>query len=113
VQLDLRTADFYRIADRDDLGYREKLAAYRLLADAHFDAERYTDFCDSRLRHLDEVAWEWFDGPAFDDLLVQTVRTTYPPHEHDRFVAHFRGLVGLWRSDESARLARGEPQPSQ
>ncbi len=113
VQLDLRTADFYRIAGRDDLGYREKLAAYRALADAHFDAERYTDFCDSRLRHLDEVAWEWFDGPAFDDLLVQTVRTTYPPHEHDRFVAHFRGLVGLWRSDESARLARGEPQPSQ
>jgi hypothetical protein len=25
-------------------------------------------------------------------------------HEHDRFVAHLRGLLGLWVRDESARL---------
>jgi hypothetical protein len=24
------------------------------------------------------------------------VRATYPPHEHERFLAHFRGLVGQW-----------------
>jgi hypothetical protein len=27
------------------------------------------------------------------------VQATYPPHEHERFVAHFRGLVGLWARD--------------
>ena len=105
-QLDLNTAAYYAIADRDDLTYREKLARYRVLADAHFDNERYVDFCDSRLAHLDEAALEWFAGPGFDRLLVDTVRTTYPAHEHERFLAHFRGLVGMWVSDESARLGQ-------
>jgi hypothetical protein len=49
---------------------------------------------------------EWFAGPGFDRLLVDTVRTTYPAHEHERFTAHFRGLVGMWVSDESARLGQ-------
>jgi len=29
-------------------------------------------------------------------VLVDTVQTTYPAHEHERFVAHLRGLVGQW-----------------
>jgi len=107
------THDDVRIAARvDDLDACESATLVTLL-DAHFAAERYADFCDSRLRRLDEVAWEWFGGAAFDDLLVQTVRELYPPHEHEQFVSHFRGLVGLWLSDESGRLARGEPQPMQ
>ncbi len=104
AQLDLNTRDYYAVADRDDLSYREKLAAYRSLAEAHFDTERYVDFCDSRLAHLDEVALEWFAGGAFDRMLVDTVRATYPAHEHDQFLAHFRGLVGMWVTDESSRL---------
>jgi hypothetical protein len=112
-QLDLNTRDYYVVADRQDLTYREKLAEYRRLAQTHFDTERYVDFCDSRLSHLDEVALEWFAGPHFDRLLVDTVVTTYPPHEHERFLAHFRGLVGLWVSDEASRLARGDRQPTQ
>jgi hypothetical protein len=36
---------------------------------------------------------EWVASQDFDDLLVDTVRTTYPAHEHERFVAHFRGLI--------------------
>jgi hypothetical protein len=32
------------------------------------------------------------------------VTSTYPAHEHERFIAHFRGLVGLWNADEGARL---------
>jgi hypothetical protein len=37
-------------------------------------------------------------------MLVDTVRATYPAHEHDQFLAHFRGLVGMWVTDESSRL---------
>ncbi len=111
-QLDLNIRDYYTVADRDDLTYREKLAAYRKLSDAHFDTERYVDFCDSRLAHLDEAALEWFAGPGFDEMLVDTVRSTYPPHEQEQFLAHFRGLVGLWVSDESARVSRGDLQPT-
>jgi hypothetical protein len=43
-------------------------------------------------------------GPDFDRLLTETVRSVYPPHEHDQFVAHLRGLLALWVSDESSRL---------
>jgi hypothetical protein len=97
--LDLDTAQYFAIADRDDLSYADKLAAYRVLADTYFETDRYRDFCASRLAHLDEVVLEWVSGPEFDALLVETVQATYPPHEHERFVAHFRGLVGLWVRD--------------
>ncbi len=43
-------------------------------------------------------------GPDFDQLLIDTVRSVYPAHEHDQFIAHLRGLLGLWVKDESARL---------
>ena len=102
---DLDTRRYFEIADREDLGYAEKLAAYRELADDYFEVERYRDFCARRLAHLDEVVLEWVDGPEFDRLLVDTVRSTFPPHEHDEFIAHFRGLLGAWVKDESARLA--------
>ena len=46
---------------------------------------------------------DWAAGPDFDRLLVDTVSATYPAPEHDRFVAHFRGLTSLWVEDESAR----------
>ncbi len=29
------------------------------------------------------------------------MRSTYPAAEHDRFVAHFRGLIGLWVTDNA------------
>ncbi len=32
------------------------------------------------------------------------MRATYPADEHDKFVAHLRGLTGLWVRDETARL---------
>jgi hypothetical protein len=102
---DLDTRRYFDIADRSDLDYGEKLAAYRRLADEYFETERYADFCASRLAHFDEVALEWFAGPEFDRLLVDTVRSTFPPHEQDHFIAHYRGLLGLWVKDESARLA--------
>jgi hypothetical protein len=59
------------------------------------------------LRHLDDVVLDWVAGPGFDGLLVRTVRSQYPAHEHDQFIAHFRGLLGLWVSDENARLRTG------
>jgi len=44
-------------------------------------------------------------GPDFDQLLIQTVRSVYPAHEHDKLIAHLRGLLGLWVRDESGRVA--------
>src|ERR671939_360685 len=58
-RLDLDTRRYFEIGDREDLGYREKLAAYRRLADEYFEVERYRDFCDSRLAHVDELVYDW------------------------------------------------------
>jgi hypothetical protein len=100
-RLDQDMRRYFDVADRDDLTYGEKLARYRRVADEFFETDRYWDFCASRLAHLDEVVLEWVDSPAFDGLLVETVRATYPEHEQERFLAHFRGLVGLWVRDSA------------
>ena len=39
---------------------------------------------------------DWIASTEFDRLLVETVLSTYPPHEQEQFLAHFRGLLGLW-----------------
>jgi hypothetical protein len=28
------------------------------------------------------------------------VQSTFPPHEHDHFVAHYRGLLAAWATDQ-------------
>jgi hypothetical protein len=100
-RLDLDTRHYFEIGDREDLSYEEKLAGYRKLADDYFEVERYRDFCDSRLSHVDELVLDWVDSPDFDRLLVDTVTSTYPAHEQERFLAHFRGLLGQWVREQA------------
>ena len=98
--------DWFRIGDDEDLDYGAKLAAYQRLADQHFDTERYHEFCAATLPDIDELVLEWVSTRHFDDMLVDTVRSTYPDHEQEKFLAHFRGLIGLWVTDET-QLLRG------
>jgi hypothetical protein len=101
-RLDLDTRRYFEIGDRDDLTYEEKLAAYRRLTDEHFETDRYRDFCASRLAHVDELVLEWVSSTDFDAMLVDTVRSLYPAHEQEAFVAHFRGLIALWVRERGA-----------
>jgi hypothetical protein len=101
-RLDLDTRRYFTIGDRDDLTYEEKLVEYRRLADDYFDVERYWEFCATSLAHVDELVLNWVASPDFDALLVRTVTATYPRHEHEGFVAHFRGLVGQWVRENAA-----------
>ena len=101
VRIDLDTRRYFEVGDREDLSYEEKLAEYRKLADEYFETDRYADFCASRLGHVDEMVYDWVRSDAFDSLLLDTVRATYPVAEHDRFIAHFRGLIGAWVHDQS------------
>jgi hypothetical protein len=104
-RLDLTTDAYFAIADDAGMSYADKLAAYRALADNYFDTDRYHDFCASSLGQLDAIVLDWIAGPDFDRLLIETVRSVYPAHEHDQFIAHLRGLLGLWVRDESRRVA--------
>jgi hypothetical protein len=103
---DLETRRYFDVGDRSDLSYEEKLAEYRRMADDYFSVEAYQQFCADSLGHLDEVVLDWVRGPDFDRLLVDTVRATFPSHEHEHFIAHYRGLLGAWAHDEEGRLAR-------
>jgi hypothetical protein len=94
--VDMDTRRYFEIGDREDLSYKEKLAEYRRLADEYFQVEEYTEFCATALGHVDELLLDWVSSAEFDALLVETVRSTYPPNEQEEFLAMFRGRVGLW-----------------
>ena len=83
AQVDLGTSHYFAIADDPDRTYADKLDAYLALADEHFETERYHDWCTTHLPHLDEQVYDWVTSDDFDRLLLETVRATYPPHEHD------------------------------
>jgi hypothetical protein len=98
-RIDLETRRYFEIGDRADLTYADKLAAYRKLADEYFEVDRYREFCERSLAHVDDLVLDWIDSPDFDRLLEETVRTTYPAHEQERFLAHFGGLLGQWTKE--------------
>ena len=98
------SAPWFKIADDTSLDYGAKLGAYQELCDEHFETDRYWDFCDTALPHVDEMVLDWVASDSFRGLLTTTIRSTYPPHEWDRFDAHFGGLIDLWIKDETTRL---------
>jgi hypothetical protein len=91
---------YFKIAD-SERSYDQKLAEYEKLADKHFQTEQFAEFQATQLPGLDEAMWSLAQSAEFDDILLQTVRTTFPPHEHDHFIAHYRGLLGHWVAAES------------
>jgi hypothetical protein len=103
--VDLDTEEYFAIADRADLSYAEKLAGYRQIADRQLEVDRYREFCERHLAHIDELSVAWVESPEFDRIIVDTVRNTFPEHEHEQFIAHFRGLLAAWAHDQRATAA--------
>jgi hypothetical protein len=104
MRINQNTRDYFAVGDREDLSYEEKLAEYRRLADAYFQVDEYEEFVEHALPHVHELMLEYIESREFDDLLAAVVTTTFPPHEHEQFVAHYRGLLAAW-----AREQRGAP----
>ena len=97
---------WFAIADDKELDYKSKLAAYQSLADDYFETDRYLEFVDTSLGHVDELVLDWIDSDAFRRMLTSTIQQTYPPHEWDKFEGHFGGLMDLWIKDE--RIVQGK-----
>jgi hypothetical protein len=102
MNIDQDTRRYFDIGDRDDLTYEQKIDEYARISDAYFDTDRYFDFCADHLADIDDVMLDFVESPDFDDLLVRTVRATFPAPEHERFVAHYRGLLAAWAGDQRA-----------
>jgi hypothetical protein len=101
MRITMNVEDYFAIGD-SDLSYGDKLANYEALADQHFETERFQDFQATWLRHLDEAMWELVQSEEFDHMLVHTVQGMFPPHEHERFIAHYRGLMRHWVQAEAS-----------
>ena len=102
MRSDQDTRRYFDVADRDDLGYEEKLAEYRRMADEHFDTARYEEFCERHLGEVDEAMVSFVESDEFDRIVVDTVRSTCPAGEQEHFIAHYRGLLGAWVHDQQA-----------
>jgi len=100
-RLDTDTSTYFRISDDPSLSYEEKLSEYRRLADDYFEVERYEDFRERYLSHVDEMVHDWVSSEEFRSLLRETVRAMYPVHEHEKFLGHFGGLMDAWVRDHA------------
>jgi hypothetical protein len=105
VRLNPNWEPYFAIADGGG-SFAEKLEKYDALAREYFDAERFEEFCATKLPHLDEVVWEFFGTARAKEIFREKVAALYPAHEIDPFTDHFYGLVQQWRS-RNVPAARG------
>jgi hypothetical protein len=98
-RLDMDTSAYFAIADSDRT-YPEKLQGYRELADEYFEIEKYREFCEKSLGNIEDIVYDWVSSEEFRSLLRETVRAHYPVHEHEKFLAHFGGLIDAWIRDQ-------------
>jgi hypothetical protein len=96
------TTEWFAVADDASLDYGGKLSAYQRLADDYFEKDRYRDFVETALPDIDAMVLDWVSSSDFDNMLVETIVSTYPQAEHEMFLAHFRGLVSMWVRDQGA-----------
>jgi hypothetical protein len=92
---------FFDIA-AEDKTFEEKLDSYAKIALEHFEADRFEEFCDQHLAHLDEVAYEFFGSDIVMDAIREKVAALYPEHEHEQFTELFWERIQNWRRDSSA-----------
>ncbi|MGB1253291.1 MAG: ATP-grasp domain-containing protein [Candidatus Promineifilaceae bacterium] len=93
--------EYFVIAD-SGASYEEKIAQYTALADAHLQTEEFNAFRATQLGDLDAIMWEYIGSADFDHMLLETIRGQFPAHEHDEFIAHYRGIMQHWRDANPA-----------
>lgn len=103
MRLDGDMRRFFDVADDPSRSWSEKLVAYRGLTDDYIEAERYQEFCATHLPSVDEVMVDYISSDEFDDHLVDTIKIAVPAHEHEQFIARYRGLLGAWANDQRAQ----------
>ena len=91
---------YYAIA-RQDLPFRERIRAYGAIADQRLDTERFNEFCETHLGHLDEVALEFFAGPEAREAVRKKVAAVFPEHEIEEFTELFWGRIQHWRKTQT------------
>ena len=102
--IDQDTRPYFAVGDRDDLEYAGR---WRSTGGWLTSTSRSTPTRSSvprRYRSSTSSSLGYVESPEFDDLLVRTVTATFPAHEHEQFVAHYRGILAAWTRDRTAQL---------
>ncbi len=94
-------APFYEIAAEKNVPYREKLRAYAKIAEERFETARFNEFCATHLKHLDEVAHEFFATPAAKEAVKKKTAALFPSHEVELFTDLFFKRIQQWRADNA------------
>jgi hypothetical protein len=94
-----RTLDwepFYEVAAQE-LSYQEKLDKYAAIAEARFETNRFEEFCEKHLGHLDSVAFEFFGSAEAKAAVRLKVAALFPEHETEKFTELFWARIQEWR----------------
>ena len=86
---------------RQDLPYREKLAAYAAIGHRRMETDRFYEFCDHHLPHLEEQTYEFFGTDLAKETIRKKVGSLFPAHEVESFTEHFWERIQRWRNDLS------------
>lgn len=103
MRLNLDWQPYFDIADQD-VPYADKLGQYAAVARERLDSERFAEFCDAHLGHLDEVVWEFFGTDTARGAVRQKVAALFPGHEVDSFTDLFWGRIQQWRDEHADGL---------
>ena len=95
---------YFEIAREEGMTLEERLEAYGKLAEERLETDRFEEFCEKHLAHLDEVALDLFGTDTVKDAVRAKVEALFPRHEHEEFTEHFWGLIQFWRKTEADRL---------
>ncbi len=86
----------------EDMTLRERLDATVPIAHDRFQTEAFEEFCDRHLRHLEEVAMEFFASDEGRDAVAQKVTAVFPAHEVLQFTDLFWERIQRWRAERAA-----------
>lgn len=87
-------------AVEEGMTLRERLDALVPLAKKRFDTDRFEEFCDRHLAHLDAVTHDWFGTEDAKDAVRRKVAALFPPHEVETFTDLFFQRIQQWRAHE-------------
>ncbi len=89
---------YLAIAEKD-LPWRERLRAYGEQARRDFEYERFQEFCDRNLSHLEEVTRDFFGSEAARSAIRKKVDALFPEHEREEFTELFWSRIQQWRNN--------------
>jgi hypothetical protein len=102
MRINQNTRDYFGVADREDLGYEQKLERYGELADAYFQREAFEQFRADALAELPQVVLEYVESPEFNGLVERAIRLEVEQERQDEMIERCRTLTHRWAADARA-----------